>query len=113
MVFKTTFGTVQKWSLRPLLDRPKGGLKIGILLYLFLDVDDTTWVDPCQLLEQLEMTKGQVNFEELVRLNLNKWNYCVKKWMSHVSYASWNYVTDLTEENKQKVSRLVITITCL
>lgn len=66
------------------------------------DVDDTTWIDPCQLLEQLEMTKGQVNFEELVRLNLNKWNYCVKKWMSHVSYASWNYVTDLTEENKQK-----------
>ena len=31
---KTTFGTVQKWSLRPLLDSPKGGLNIGILLYL-------------------------------------------------------------------------------
>ena len=25
---------VQKWSLRPLLDCPKGGLNIGILLYL-------------------------------------------------------------------------------
>ena len=23
---ETTFGTVQKWSLRPLLDSPKGGL---------------------------------------------------------------------------------------
>ena len=36
---ETTFGTVQKWSLRPLLDSPKGGLNkgnglnIGILLY--------------------------------------------------------------------------------
>ena len=28
----TTFGTVQKWSLRPLLDSPKSGLNIGILL---------------------------------------------------------------------------------
>ena len=25
----------QKWSLRPLLDSPKGGLNIGILLYIF------------------------------------------------------------------------------
>ena len=33
---ETTFGTVQKWSLRPLLDSPKGGLNIGILLYLKL-----------------------------------------------------------------------------
>ena len=32
--FETTFGTVQKWSFRPLLDSPKGGLNIGILLYL-------------------------------------------------------------------------------
>ena len=31
---ETTFGTVQKWSLRPLLDSLKGGLNIGILLYL-------------------------------------------------------------------------------
>ena len=30
---KTTFETVQKWSLRPLLDSPNGGLNIGILLY--------------------------------------------------------------------------------
>ena len=30
----TTFGTVQKWSLRPLLDSPKSGLNIEILLYL-------------------------------------------------------------------------------
>ena len=30
---ETTFGTVQKWSLRPLFDSPKGGLDIGILLY--------------------------------------------------------------------------------
>ena len=29
---ETTFGTVQKWSWRPLLDSPKGGLNIGILL---------------------------------------------------------------------------------
>ena len=28
--------TVQKWSLRPLLDSLQGGLNIGILLYLFL-----------------------------------------------------------------------------
>ena len=31
---KTTFGTVQKWSLRPLLNSLKGGLNTGILLYL-------------------------------------------------------------------------------
>ena len=31
---ETTFGTVQKWSLRPFLDSPKGGLNIGILLYI-------------------------------------------------------------------------------
>ena len=31
---ETTFGTGQKWSLRPLLDSPKGGLDIGILLYI-------------------------------------------------------------------------------
>ena len=30
---ETTFGTVQKWSLRPLLDSLKVGLIIGILLY--------------------------------------------------------------------------------
>ena len=30
---ETTSGTVQKWSLRPLLDSLKGGLNIGILLY--------------------------------------------------------------------------------
>ena len=30
---ETTFGTVQKWSFRPILDSPKGGLNIGILLY--------------------------------------------------------------------------------
>ena len=33
---ETTFGTVQKWSLRPLLDSPKAGLNIGILLYLVI-----------------------------------------------------------------------------
>ena len=32
---ETTFGTVQKWSWRPLLDSPKGGLNIGILLYIY------------------------------------------------------------------------------
>ena len=31
---ETIYGTVQKWSLRPLLDSPKGGLNSGILLYL-------------------------------------------------------------------------------
>ena len=30
---ETTFETVQKWSLRPLLDSPKGGRNIGILMY--------------------------------------------------------------------------------
>ena len=34
---ETTFGTVQKWSLRPLLDSLKGGLNIGILLYMTKD----------------------------------------------------------------------------
>ena len=29
---ETTFGSVQKWSLRPLLDSPNGGLNTGILL---------------------------------------------------------------------------------
>ena len=38
---ETTFGTVQKWSLRPLLDSPKGGLNIGILLYIILLIDST------------------------------------------------------------------------
>ena len=33
---ETTFGTDQKWSLRPLLDSPKGGLNIGILLYCII-----------------------------------------------------------------------------
>ena len=32
LCLETTFGTAQKWSLRPLLDSPKGGLDIGILL---------------------------------------------------------------------------------
>ena len=32
LCLETTFETVQKWSLRPLLDSPKGGLNIGILL---------------------------------------------------------------------------------
>ena len=32
LIKNNTFGTVQKWSLRPLLDSPKGGLNIGILL---------------------------------------------------------------------------------
>ena len=35
---ETTFGTVQKWSLRPLLDSPKGGLNIGILLYILFNI---------------------------------------------------------------------------
>ena len=38
---ETTFGTVQKWSLRPLLDSPKGGLNIGILLYIHFSGDRT------------------------------------------------------------------------
>ena len=33
ILLEITFGTVQKWSLRPLLDSHKGGLNIGILLY--------------------------------------------------------------------------------
>ena len=39
---ETIFGTVQKWSLRPLLDSLKGGLNVGILLYFseFLDVSN-------------------------------------------------------------------------
>ena len=40
---ETTFGTVQKWSLRPLLDSPKGGLNIGILLYIKKVTDDILW----------------------------------------------------------------------
>ena len=35
----TTFGTVQKWSLRPLLDSPKGGLNVGILLYFMCSLE--------------------------------------------------------------------------
>ena len=35
---ETTFGTVQKWSLGPLLDSLKGSLNIGILLYIKNDV---------------------------------------------------------------------------
>ena len=34
------FGTVQKWSLRPLLDSLKGGLNIGSLLY-FYNIDSS------------------------------------------------------------------------
>ena len=33
----TTFGTVQKWSLRPLLDSLKGGLIIGIFTVFSLN----------------------------------------------------------------------------
>ena len=40
---ETTFGTVQKWSLRPLLDSPKGGLSIEILLYFVLPITITLW----------------------------------------------------------------------
>ena len=40
---ETTFGTVQKWSLRPLLDSPKGGLNIGILLYLLSCAPRSFW----------------------------------------------------------------------
>ena len=35
---ETTFETVQKWSLRPLLDSPKGGLNIGILLFFWSEL---------------------------------------------------------------------------
>ena len=41
---ETTFGTVQKWSLRPLLDSPKGGINIGILLYIVLFMVITSWL---------------------------------------------------------------------
>ena len=34
---ETTFWIVQKWSLRPFLDSPKGGLYIGILLYVYFE----------------------------------------------------------------------------
>ena len=33
ILLETTFGTVQKWSLRPLLDSSKSGRNIVILLY--------------------------------------------------------------------------------
>ena len=42
---ETTFGTVQKWSLWPLLDSSKGGLNIGILLYVCFD-DSDAYAEP-------------------------------------------------------------------
>ena len=44
LIRDTTFGTAQKWSLRPLLDSPKGGLNIGILLYSLREMDTLLWV---------------------------------------------------------------------
>ena len=58
---------------------------------------------PCVLREVTETTVGQADFGESVQVNLNKWNYCLKKWMARHTYANWAYITDLTEENKKKV----------
>ena len=44
----TTFGTVQKWSLRPLLDSPKGGVNIGISLYVRNDVSKANQATECR-----------------------------------------------------------------
>ena len=58
--------TVQKWSLRPLLDSPKGGLNIGILLYIILFV--LFWVQgPVKPVSSPTLTApGQANILEAV-----------------------------------------------
>lgn len=66
------------------------------------DNTDTPWMEPCILREEAEMDEGQTDFQEVVLESLDKWNYCLKKWMAHVAYAQWDYVTDLTEEHKNK-----------
>ena len=59
----------------------------------------------CELAEKFDIEKvDQSDFENTVGVLLMKWNYCLKNWMAHLSYAEWNYVTDLTEEHKRKVS---------
>ena len=61
-----TFGTVQKWSLRPLLDSPKGGLKIGILLYITLVESFVIW---CHTLHHdLDWARIHVDMYILIRL---------------------------------------------
>ena len=47
---ETTFGTVQKWSLRPLLDSPKGGLNIGILFHSLPHSQSGSWANQLLLL---------------------------------------------------------------
>ena len=59
----------------------------------------------CELAEKFDIEKvDQSDFENTVGVLLMKWNYCLKNWMAYLSYAEWNYVTDLTEEHKHKVS---------
>ena len=69
------------------------------------DSGDKSWMKRCELAEKFDIEKvDQSDFENTVGVLLMKWNYCLKNWMAHLSYAEWNYVTDLTEEHKRKVS---------
>lgn len=72
------------------------------------DVADTPWMKPCVLRELTETTEGQPDFEKTVQINLNQWNYCLKKWMAYDSYANWNYITNLTEVNQKKSTKAKI-----
>ena len=81
------------------------GLNNLITYSIISDPDDKSWMKRCELAEKFDIEKvDQSDFENTVGVLLMKWNYCLKNWMAHLSYAEWNYVTDLTEEHKNKVS---------
>ena len=57
----TTFGTVQKWSLRPLLDSPTGGLNTGIWLFLSGCTYSYCLTKPTVLMKNTHKTKEACN----------------------------------------------------
>ena len=70
---ETTFGTVQKWSLRPLLDSPMGGLNIGILLYIIFQSDCYSLEDTDEGEEyrRLKQSMEMVGFSQVTQARYN------------------------------------------
>ena len=69
---ETTFGTVQKWSLRPLLDSLKGGLNIEILLYAKMISGDITRIRIMQKMNRIytDLHPTDIDITKLLQTSL-------------------------------------------
>ncbi|XP_052805933.1 angiotensin-converting enzyme-like [Mya arenaria] len=71
-----------------------------------IGAEETTLIDVCkaQMEVAIDLTDDVNEFRDDVMDLVQEWNKCLGKWNSKTAYATWDFETDITDENQKKLT---------